>query len=159
MTIAFTPSGRTDPRRAEFAIILEGCWRSCIESGNGMGGDRKEALQSADAQVEEADRCFIADAIIANPPSYGHIHCAEKLGIPLHMMFTLVMTPFLLTNADISFRMPWSPTQYFPHPLASLQGNKSDPKIANYMSYMIMELLAWQGYECYCTGSEMTNFC
>jgi len=37
---------------------------------------------------EETERFFVADAIIANPPSYGHIHCAEKLGIPLHMMFT-----------------------------------------------------------------------
>jgi hypothetical protein len=26
---------------------------------------------------------FVADAIISNPVSYGHIHCAEALGIPL----------------------------------------------------------------------------
>lgn len=83
-------SGEVGKRRAEFAIILEGCWRSCIEAGNGMGGERKKADEGVDARLEEADRCFIADAIIANPPSYGHIHCAEKLGIPLHMMFTLV---------------------------------------------------------------------
>jgi sterol 3beta-glucosyltransferase len=31
---------------------------------------------------------FVADAIIANPPSFAHIHCAEKLRIPLHIMFT-----------------------------------------------------------------------
>jgi hypothetical protein len=31
---------------------------------------------------------FVADAIIANPPSFAHVHIAEKLGIPLHMMFT-----------------------------------------------------------------------
>jgi sterol 3beta-glucosyltransferase len=37
---------------------------------------------------DEADELFVADTIIANPPSYAHIHCAEKLGIPLHMMFT-----------------------------------------------------------------------
>ncbi|MEW5302093.1 MAG: hypothetical protein WDW36_004903 [Sanguina aurantia] len=41
------------------------------------------------------DRAFRADAIIANPPSYGHIHCAEVLNIPLHIVFT----------------MPWTPTQ------------------------------------------------
>jgi hypothetical protein len=23
---------------------------------------------------------FVADAIIANPPSFAHFHCAEKLG-------------------------------------------------------------------------------
>ena len=31
-----------------------------------------------------------ADAIIANPPTYGHIHCAERLGVPLHLMFPQV---------------------------------------------------------------------
>ena len=31
-------------------------------------------------------RPFTAQAIIANPPSYGHIHCAEKLGVPLHLV-------------------------------------------------------------------------
>ena len=30
---------------------------------------------------------FLADAIISNPVSYGHIHCAEALCIPLHIMF------------------------------------------------------------------------
>jgi hypothetical protein len=34
---------------------------------------------------------FIADAIIANPPSFAPPHIAEKLGIPLHMMFTCVL--------------------------------------------------------------------
>jgi hypothetical protein len=88
-------SGDVGKRRAEFAIILEGCWRSCIEAGNGMGDEKKSTGESVDARMEEADRCFIADAIIANPPSYGHIHCAEKLGIPLHMMFTYVLLPYL----------------------------------------------------------------
>ncbi len=35
-----------------------------------------------------AAKPFVADAIIANPPSFAHIHCAERLGIPLHLMFT-----------------------------------------------------------------------
>jgi hypothetical protein len=26
---------------------------------------------------------FVADAIIANPPSFAHVHIAERLGIPL----------------------------------------------------------------------------
>lgn len=34
---------------------------------------------------------FVADAIIANPPSFAPAHIAEKLGIPLHMMFTYVV--------------------------------------------------------------------
>jgi sterol 3beta-glucosyltransferase len=78
-------AGDVGKRRADIAQILEGCWRSCIEPGNGMGGERKAESKT---DTEGADRLFIADAIIANPPSYGHIHCAEKLGIPLHMIFT-----------------------------------------------------------------------
>ena len=43
-----------------------------------------------------------AEAIIANPVCYGHVHCAEKLRVPIHMLFT----------------MPWTPTGAFPHPMA-----------------------------------------
>jgi len=30
---------------------------------------------------------FLADAIISNPPVWGHIHVAEALGVPCHIMF------------------------------------------------------------------------
>lgn len=85
-------AGDVGKRRAEFALILEKCWRSCIETGNGMDDERTGAATNSGPQVEEGARSFVADAIIANPPSYGHIHCAEKLGIPLHMMFTYAWT-------------------------------------------------------------------
>jgi len=65
--------GEVSKRRRGMAEMLMGGWRSCIEPGDGMGG---------------AGDPFIADCIIANPPSFGHIHCAERLGIPLHLMFT-----------------------------------------------------------------------
>lgn len=29
-----------------------------------------------------------AEAIIANPISYGHIHLADELGLPLHFLWT-----------------------------------------------------------------------
>ena len=45
--------------------MIEGCWKSCVE------GD------------------FIADAIIANPPSFAHVHCAERLNIPVRIVFTM----------------------------------------------------------------------
>jgi sterol 3beta-glucosyltransferase len=81
-------AGDVGKRRADFEAILKGCWRSCVEAGNGMGDETYETTAKAQNLAEWADRSFVADAIIANPPSYGHIHCAEKLGIPLHMMFT-----------------------------------------------------------------------
>ncbi len=98
-------------KRKMIAEMLEGCWKSCIEP------DR-------DSNVP-----FFANAIIANPPSFAHIHCAQALSIPLHLVFT----------------MPWSATRAFPHPLANIQNVSTDPKIANYLSYGLVQLLTWQG--------------
>ncbi|KAG4907989.1 hypothetical protein JHK84_056509 [Glycine max] len=67
---------------------------------------------------------FRAQAIIANPPAYGHVHVAEALAVPLHIFFT----------------MPWTPTYEFPHPLARV------PQSAGYwLSYIIVDLLIWWG--------------
>ncbi|CAI8583171.1 unnamed protein product [Vicia faba] len=67
---------------------------------------------------------FTAQAIIANPPAYGHVHVAEALGVPIHIFFT----------------MPWTPTYAFPHPLARV------PQGAGYwLSYIIVDLLIWWG--------------
>lgn len=117
-------AGEVGKRRKEMWEIMKGAWRSCIEAGDGMGGRVKAA------NVRDAKDLFIADAIIANPPSMAHIHCAEKLGIPLHMVFT----------------MPWSPTKAFPHPLAAMSYGDADKSIANYFSFITMELLTWEGY-------------
>ncbi|KAF2203330.1 UDP-Glycosyltransferase/glycogen phosphorylase [Delitschia confertaspora ATCC 74209] len=127
-------SGDVGKRRRGIAEILRGTWRSCIEPGDGLGVDPlklgvEEWTGSENRSSEPASKSFIADAIIANPPSFGHIHIAEKLGIPLHMMFT----------------MPWSPTQQFPHPLANIQSSNADPNITNYMSYTLVDMLTWQG--------------
>ncbi|CAK0901422.1 unnamed protein product, partial [Prorocentrum cordatum] len=45
---------------------------------------------------------FLADAVVANPVAYGHVHVAEKLDVPVHLMFP----------------QPWTPTEDFPHPLS-----------------------------------------
>lgn len=71
---------------------------------------------------------FRAQAIIANPPAYGHAHVAEALGVPIHIFFT----------------MPWTPTYEFPHPLARV------PQSAGYwLSYIIVDLLIWWGIRSY----------
>ncbi|KAJ5375691.1 hypothetical protein N7517_007697 [Penicillium concentricum] len=103
--------GDIQRKRIMVGQILEGCWESCIK----------------DDSVTNTP--FVADAIIANPPSFAHIHCAQALGIPLHMMFT----------------MPWTSTRSFPHPLANLKYSTTEPKMANYLSYGIVEWLTWQG--------------
>jgi UDP:flavonoid glycosyltransferase YjiC (YdhE family) len=114
-------SGDVGQRRKDVSEYIQGCWRSCYQTGDGTGLPL--------AEDETAPRPFIADCIIANPPSFAHIHCAEKLGIPLHIMFT----------------MPYSPTQAFPHPLANIQSSNADPQLTNYMSYAMIEVLSWQG--------------
>lgn len=104
-------AGDIQRKRRMVAEMLEGCWKSCIEDDPAASGP------------------FVADAIIANPPSFAHVHCAQALGIPVHLMFT----------------MPWSHTTAFPHPLANLKYSETSQKRANYFSYGIVEWLTWQG--------------
>lgn len=42
-------------------------------------------------------------------------------------------------------RMPWSPTQAFPHPLANILTHDTRPSVANFVSYILTEMLIWQG--------------
>jgi hypothetical protein len=72
--------GDVGKRRKGMAEIMQGCWRSCA--------DVEEAKVEDEAPGALKKKPFVAHAIIANPPSFAHIHCAEKLGIPLHLMFT-----------------------------------------------------------------------
>ena len=127
-------NGDVGKRRKEIGTMVKGCWRSCFEAGDGLGPEVTEQTvedwnteSSTDSPF--ANKPFVADAIIANPPSFAHIHCAEKLGIPLHVMFT----------------MPYSPTQAFPHPLANIQSSNADPHLSNYMSYAMVDMMTWQG--------------
>ncbi len=81
-------AGDIGKRRQSIAEILTTCWDACIKP------DDYEPFYP-----------FVAQAIISNPVTFAHIHCAERLGIPLHIFFT----------------MPWSPTKAFPAPLANIK--------------------------------------
>ena len=99
-------------KRAMIADILASTWRACTE-----------------ADPERLDLPpFRPDLIVANPPSYGHIHCAEALHIPLHMIFT----------------MPWSATTAFPHPFARIELRTQHP-VENFFSYDVVDLMVWAG--------------
>ncbi|PAN36985.1 hypothetical protein PAHAL_7G022700 [Panicum hallii] len=72
----------------------------------------------------DTDIPFKVDAIIANPPAYGHTHVAEALKVPIHIFFT----------------MPWTPTSEFPHPLSRVKQS------AGYrLSYQIVDSMIWLG--------------
>jgi sterol 3beta-glucosyltransferase len=105
--------GEITRKRKMIFEMLGGFWRSCIEPD------------------PKTSKPFVAEAVIANPPSFAHMHCAQALGIPVHLMFT----------------MPWTPTRAFSHPLANLQTSAiTDKKTSNFMSYGLVELMTWQGY-------------
>ncbi|KAJ6262040.1 Sterol 3-beta-glucosyltransferase [Drechslerella dactyloides] len=117
--------GDVPKRRKAMYEMLIGSWRSCIEGGNGLT-PQNTLVPNGGVGPEGV---FIADAIIANPPSFAHIHCAERLAIPLHLMFT----------------MPWSPTQSFPHPLANIRSSNTEANITNFLTYTMVDMMTWQG--------------
>ncbi|KAJ5114389.1 hypothetical protein NUU61_000148 [Penicillium alfredii] len=121
-------SGAIQKRRREMKQIINGCWKSCFETGDGTHLHQIKEDPWSDT-VDYRRRPFVADAIIANPPSLAHVHCAQRLGIPLHVMFT----------------MPWSPTQSFPHPLAIIHQQNCKPTVANFVSYAVVDMMVWEG--------------
>ncbi|KAG4440404.1 hypothetical protein IFR05_004097 [Cadophora sp. M221] len=129
-TMETLKKGEVGRRRQQMAEMFEGFWRACINATD----DEKDV---SNLKMMGAKAPFIADAIIANPPCFAHIHCAERLGIPLHLMFTF----------------PYTPTQAFPHPLANIKKSNVDPGYANFMSYPLVEMMTWQGL-----GDLVNNF-
>jgi len=73
---------------------------------------------------------FVAESIISNPVTYGHTHCAEALGVPLHLFFP----------------QPWTPTKAFPHVFASLPQSKGWSN-ENFLSYYFVDQFMWLGTE------------
>eukprot|EP01025_Chloroclados_australasicus_P017191 TRINITY_DN1874_c0_g1_i8.p2 TRINITY_DN1874_c0_g1~~TRINITY_DN1874_c0_g1_i8.p2 ORF type:complete len:687 (+),score=84.21 TRINITY_DN1874_c0_g1_i8:2329-4389(+) len=106
------------------------------------------ACTEPDPESDSTEK-FNVQVIISNPPAYGHIHCAEKLGVHLHMMFT----------------MPWTETKEFGHPMARVgdfdfvsgvdtsvklfvtkaQRKKVHKKL-NRFSYYAIERITWSGF-------------
>jgi UDP:flavonoid glycosyltransferase YjiC (YdhE family) len=116
-------SGDIGRRRAAMAEMFDGFWRACINATD----DEKDA-HNVKMMGEKSP--FVADTIIANPPSFAHIHCAEALGISV----TLI-NPFPFHT----------PTMSFPHPLASINKSNVDPGYTNFISYPLVEMMVWQG--------------
>lgn len=111
-------AGEIGKKRDAMFEMFQGFWRACINAT-----DEEENL--GNLKMMDDKHPFVADAIIANPPSFAHIHCAERLGIPLHLMFTF----------------PYSPTQQFPHPLANIKRTNVDTNYTNFISYPLVEMM------------------
>lgn len=121
-TLETVRAGDIGRRRQAMAEMFEGFWRACINST-----DDEKDIKNARMMGDKSP--FIADLIIANPPSFAHVHCAEALGIPLLLAFTF----------------PYTPTKSFPHPLATIKKSNVDPGYSNFMSYPLVEMMVWQG--------------
>lgn len=111
-------AGEIGRRRDSMYEMFQGFWRACINATD-------DERDTGNLQMMDDKHPFVADAIIANPPSFAHVHCAERLGIPLHLMFTF----------------PNSPTQQFPHPVTNIKQSNVDVSYTNFMSYPLVEML------------------
>eukprot|EP00850_Spirogloea_muscicola_P018644 SM000173S03013 [mRNA] locus=s173:96175:98924:- [translate_table: standard] len=112
----FLPSSvsEVNVQRKQLKAIINSTWDACTAPDTVELG----------AKVDGA--AFTADAILANPPTLGHIHIAEKLQIPLHVFFT----------------MPWTATKAYPHPLARVTQVAG---FENRLSYAVVDNLLWMG--------------
>ena len=117
-SVSTVRAGEIGRRRDAMFEMFQGFWRACINATD-------DETLPANLKMMEDKHPFVADAIIANPPSFAHVHCAERLGIPLHLMFTF----------------PYSPTQQFPHPLANIRKSNVDTNYTNFMSYPLVEMM------------------
>ena len=115
-------AGEIGRRRESMYQMFQGFWRACINATD-------DEMDTTNLKLMGTSAPFVADAIIANPPSFAHYHCAERLSIPLHLVFTF----------------PYSPTQAFPHPLANIKASNVDQSYTNFMSYPLVDLMTWQG--------------
>lgn len=126
--LEFFPLGGDPKVLAEYMVKNKGFLPSGPSEIPIQRNQMKEIIYSLLSACKDPDMDsnvpFRADAIIANPPAYGHTHVAEALKIPVHIFFT----------------MPWTPTSEFPHPLSRVK------QPAGYrLSYQIVDSLIWLG--------------
>jgi len=136
--LEFYPIGG-DPRALSALLVKTGGWlmpnalspddEAWYSKSFEMIGEIMQSSWPACASPDPDDperRPFTAQAILANPVAYGHIHCAEKLCVPLHLLFL----------------QPWTPTVSFPHPFSNLPYSIKNTAI-NRLSYFAVDGFFW----------------
>lgn len=87
---------------------------------------------------------FAVDAIISNPPAFGHVHIAEALGVPLMMSFSRSSIPSYSQPDECSLlrpAMPWTPSTSFKHPLVNVKETNAEKSLTNRLSYDLANML------------------
>ncbi|CAO1601118.1 hypothetical protein XANCAGTX0491_004782 [Xanthoria calcicola] len=112
-------NGSLSDMRNRFRTMLDSYWSSSFDNvTQGYSGEKAEKLGQCP---------FVADSIISNTPTLAHVHCAEKLGIPL-----------LLVSIQ-----PTIPTGDFPHVFALTRPVFKPGNLCNHLSYLAVELINW----------------
>ncbi|CAI5467784.1 unnamed protein product [Closterium sp. Yama58-4] len=136
----FLPSSRAEvlQQRKQLKSIIFSTWPACTQPDLASNGAP-----------------FRADAIIANPPVYGHTTVAEALQVPLHMFFTMPWRHTIILKhppthpSCHSVPHPLFPdctgsmTTEYPHPLAGEMPAYTGYE--NQLSYVVVEGLMWLG--------------
>ena len=136
--LEFYPLGG-DPRALSALLVKTGGWlmpnaftdadQEWYSASFEMIGEIMVSSWPACTEPDPGDpqkRPFVADAILANPVAYGHIHCAEALNVPLHLLFL----------------QPWTPTVSFPHPFSNLPYSIKNTAV-NRLSYFAVDGFFW----------------
>lgn len=119
-------SGAIQRRRREMREIIDSCWKSCFESDYGHP--------------------FVADAIIANPPSLAISIVYNDLAFLSTLClrgFVPITSKVMQMNGQLiySYGMPWPPTQSFPRPLSITHPEHCKETTANFISYASVDMM------------------
>lgn len=112
-----TINGELQAMRRLFTSMVGRYWNSSIDNFADIAG--------AEKSQKVMQRPFLADTIISSLPVLAHIHCAEKLQVPL-----------LLVSVQ-----PILPTSDFPHPFTLTKPKFIPGRRWNLLSYKLIEIL------------------
>lgn len=100
--------------------IIKSTWKACTEVD----------------PSDENETPFVVDAIISNPATMGHIHVAEALAVPLHIMFP---QPWYYGTNDMAHPMLYHNTPTEGGPLKKILKDKINSKKNSYAAWEIVQ--------------------
>ncbi|KAL8826943.1 MAG: hypothetical protein Q9170_007210 [Blastenia crenularia] len=108
--------GQFQVLRHRFHSMIDKYWKSSIDNDiSTYASEKRKFIQ----------RPFLADSIVSSLPTLAHVHCAEKLQVPL-----------LLVSVQ-----PTLPTSDFPHVFTLTKPQLVAGRQWNYWSYILVELI------------------
>ena len=110
-------TGELSSMRNRFRKMIDSYWHSSYDNRFQMG------VETTEKRVDQ--RPFIADAIVSNTPTLAHVHCSEKLQVPLLLIST----------------QPTVPTSDFPHVFTWTRPSFKAGVVWSQLSYIVVELM------------------